>query len=47
MLDGLVSHTIHLKVMDDIDAKYGTTADANYHAVLATAMNDLKTLYGF
>jgi len=46
MLDGLVSHPIHLKVMDDIDAKYGNAADANYHAVLTQAMMDLKAVYG-
>ncbi len=46
MLDGLVSHGIHVKVMDDIDAKYGAAADANYHAVLTQAMTDLKSVYG-
>jgi hypothetical protein len=46
MLDGLVSHGIHVKVMDDIDAKYGAAADANYHAVLTQAMMDLKSVYG-
>jgi hypothetical protein len=47
MLDGLVTHSIHVAVMDDIDAKYGKAADANYHAVLAQAMLDLKSVYGF
>lgn len=46
MLDGLVTHDIHVKVMDDIDAKYGNVADANYHAVLTQAMLDLKDVYG-
>ena len=46
MLDGLVSHPIHVKVMDDIDAKYGNAADGNYHAVLTQAMMDLKSVYG-
>jgi hypothetical protein len=46
MLDALVTHPIHLKVMDDIDAKYGNAADANYHAVLTQAMMDLKSVYG-
>jgi len=46
MLDGLVTHPIHVKVMDDIDAKYGAAADANYHAVLTQAMTDLKSVYG-
>ncbi len=46
MLDGLVTHPIHVSVMDDIDAKYGKKADANYHAVLTQAMSDLKSVYG-
>jgi hypothetical protein len=46
MLDGLVSHPIHVAVMDDIDAKYGKAADGNYHAVLTQAMMDLKSVYG-
>ncbi len=46
MLDGLVTHPIHVQVMKDIDAKYGVAADANYHAVLTQAMVDLKGVYG-
>jgi hypothetical protein len=46
MLDGLVTHPIHVAVMDDIDAKYGAKADGNYHAVLTQAMLDLKSVYG-
>jgi hypothetical protein len=46
MLDKLVSHPIHVQVMDDIDAKYGQSADANYHIVLTQAMLDLKSVYG-
>jgi hypothetical protein len=46
MLDGLVTHGIHVAVMDDIDAKYGKAADGNYHAVLTQAMMDLKSVYG-
>ena len=46
MLDGLVTHPIHVKVMDDIDAKFGAAADGNYHAVLTQAMMDLKAVYG-
>jgi hypothetical protein len=45
MLDKLVSHPIHLQVMDDIDAKYGRDADANYHIVLLQALQDLKAAY--
>ena len=45
MLDRAVSHPIHLQVMKDIDAKYGIAKDADYHAILATAMHDLKAAY--
>lgn len=45
MLDRAVSHGIHDQVMTDIDAKYGLAADANYHAVLDTAMHDLASVY--
>jgi hypothetical protein len=45
MLDHLVSHPIHVQVMDDIDAKYGQSADANYHAILTQAVLDLKAAY--
>src|ERR1700739_2640441 len=47
MLDRAVSHPIHDQVMTDIDAKYGLAADADYHAVLNQAMNDLATVYSF
>jgi hypothetical protein len=46
MLDHLVSHPIHVQVMKDIDTKYGTAADAAYHAVLLEIMTDLKAVYG-
>ena len=45
MLDHLVSHPIHVQVMDDIDKKYGRDADGNYHAILTQAVLDLKTAY--
>jgi hypothetical protein len=45
MLDRAVSHPIHLQVMGDIDNKYGLAADAQYHAVLTTAMKDLAAAY--
>ena len=45
MLDHLVSHPIHDQVMDDINAKYGGIADANYHIVLTQAVLDLKAAY--
>jgi hypothetical protein len=45
MLDRAVSHPIHFKVMTDIDVKYGVAADAQYHAILTTAMRDLAAAY--
>jgi hypothetical protein len=45
MLDRAVSHPIHLQVMKDIDAKYGLGVDAQYHAILTTAMKDLAAAY--
>jgi hypothetical protein len=45
MLDRAVSHPIHLQVMTDIDARYGIAADAQYHAILTTAMHDLAAAY--
>lgn len=45
LLDALVSHPIHVQVMDDIDAKFDRKADANYHIILTQAMSDLKAAY--
>jgi hypothetical protein len=45
MLDRAVSHPIHIQVMTDIDNKYGLAADAQYHAILTTAMKDLAGAY--
>jgi hypothetical protein len=47
MLDRLVSHPLHVQIMDDIDANkdLGPKADGNYHAVLTQAMMDLKAAY--
>jgi hypothetical protein len=47
MLDSLVSHVIHVAIMNDIDANpdLGPKADANYHLVLRQTMTDLKTAY--
>jgi hypothetical protein len=47
LLDRAVSHPIHDQIMDDIDAKYGIAADADYHAVLNQAMHDLASVYHF
>jgi hypothetical protein len=46
MLDRAVSHPIHVQVMNDIDKKFGIAADADYHAILTTAMHDLAGVYG-
>ncbi|HEV3153941.1 MAG TPA: hypothetical protein VGZ02_09070 [Candidatus Baltobacteraceae bacterium] len=45
MLDRAVSHPIHDQVMKDIDVKYGIAKDADYHAILNTAMHDLAAAY--
>ncbi len=47
MLDRAVSHPIHDQVMVAIDKKFGVAADADYHAALSQAMNDLAAVYGF
>lgn len=47
MLDRAVTHPIHVQVMNDIDAKYGLSSDADYHVVLTQAMTDLASLYHF
>jgi hypothetical protein len=43
----LVSHPLHLQIMDDInsDSALGTKADGNYHAVLTQGVLDLKSAY--
>jgi len=45
-LDHLVTHAIHEHVMDDIDQKYGTAADANYHRIADRAHYDLGHALG-
>ena len=45
MLDRAVSHPIHVQVMNDIDKKFGIAADADYHAILTSAMKDLASAY--
>ena len=45
-LDHLVTHGIHAAVMDDIDAKYGAAADANYHKISDQAHYDLAQALG-
>ncbi|MGH7709336.1 MAG: hypothetical protein ACREM8_05485 [Vulcanimicrobiaceae bacterium] len=46
MLDHLVTHKIHDSTMNDIDAKYGAAADANYHKITNQAMYDLAQALG-
>ena len=45
-LDHLVTHAIHEAVMDDIDAKFGLKADANYHRIADQAHYDLAQALG-
>jgi hypothetical protein len=46
MLDHVVSNKVHEVVMMDIDAKYGTVADANYHLISNQAHYDLAQALG-
>ena len=46
MLDHAVSNKIHNQVMDDIDAKYGEPADAEYHKISNQAFYDLGHALG-
>jgi len=46
MLDHVVSSKVHMAVMDDIDAKFGTVADANYHLISNQAHYDLAQALG-
>ncbi len=41
LFDKALSHDIHVKVMQDIDAKYGHAADENTHKLLNQAMYDV------
>gem|GEM_PF-325418 len=45
-LDHLITHAIHESVMDDIDTKYGTAADGNYHRISNQAHYDLAQALG-
>jgi len=45
-LDHLITNPIHEAVMSDIDAKYGTVADANYHLISNQAHYDLAQALG-
>lgn len=41
LFDKALSHDIHVKVMQDIDAKYGQSADESIHKILNQAMYDV------
>jgi hypothetical protein len=45
-LDHLVTYKIHDAVMDDIDKKFGSSADANYHRISDQAHYDLAQALG-
>ena len=45
-LDHLVTSKIHGQVMTDIDQKYGTEADGNYHRIADQAQYDLAQALG-
>jgi hypothetical protein len=45
-LDHLVTNKIHEMVMDDIDQKFGASADANYHRIADQAHYDLAQALG-
>ena len=44
MLDRMLGHATHAKVMDDIDAKYGKKFDAYYHVIFNAVMENIHAL---
>lgn len=46
LFDKALSHGIHMQVMDDTDAKYGSAYDANYHAITNQAFYDVAQALG-
>jgi hypothetical protein len=46
LLDKAVTHKIHEQVMDDIDKKFGASADANYHKMANQAYYDVAHALG-
>lgn len=46
LFDHALSHGIHMQVMDDTDAKYGSAYDANYHAITNQAFYDVAQALG-
>ncbi|MEO7038536.1 MAG: hypothetical protein ABI186_00725 [Candidatus Elarobacter sp.] len=47
MLEHLISRPIHVQIMRDINADphYGPVVNADFHRILTTAMDDLKSAY--
>jgi hypothetical protein len=45
LLDRLVTHEVHVRVMNDIDANNGGRADAQYHRITLQLFEDLKATY--
>jgi hypothetical protein len=41
MLDRMLGHATHAKVMDDIDTKYGKKFDAYYHVIFNAVMENI------
>jgi hypothetical protein len=46
LLDKALSRAIHMQVMDNIDAKFGEAADADFHRITNQAMYDLAHALG-
>ena len=46
LFDKTLSHKIHNQVMDDINEKFGSPADANTHKILNQAMYDVAQALG-
>jgi len=46
LLDKAVSHKIHVQVMDDIDKKYSSDIDGDYHKISNQAFYDLAQALG-
>ena len=45
MLDHMLGHATHAKVMDDIDAKYGKKFDAYYHVIFNAVMERIHSAF--
>jgi hypothetical protein len=45
MLDHLLSHALHVQIMNDVDAEYGRAADAIFHEALGRFIADVKAAH--